>query len=215
MRILVIVAVCWWRLVPLHGQDVLPAGEAKAAEHAICDAHSVAVAADSLVVAFFKAAAYYPELCTTNIRLQYGAVKTSMAAQPVLWSVIFRKRDRRKYRIIINKNERSAQARLLHAASFNASVGVMGHELAHILDYSTQSGWKMIWTGIRYLGRKYRRNMERQTDSTAIARGLGKQLYEYAHYVIYHADIEEDYRNYKLEYYMKPEEIHDMMIKRQ
>ena len=133
-----------------------------------------------------------------------------MAAQPRFWS-IFRCRSRRKYQIIINKDESSQQARLIHAVPFDAKVGVLGHELAHILSYSSKSGWQITWVGIRYLNKKYRKRMERETDSVTISRGLGWQLYMYAYYIIYNADIDDAYRQYKLNYYMKPEEIYQAL----
>ncbi|MDR0714790.1 MAG: hypothetical protein LBF89_11120 [Bacteroidales bacterium] len=173
---------------------------------AACPAHVTDISNDSLIVAFFAAAGYYPELCGVNIRLRYGAIKTSMAARPSLWSVLC-KRNKRVYYLIVNQRTKSAQARLLREIPFNASVGLMGHELAHVLDYSTQSGWEIFCTGIRYLGKNYRRRMERQTDATAISRGLGWSLYDYAQYVVNSTFIGKKYRRYKLTCYMTPEEI--------
>jgi hypothetical protein len=84
----------------------------------------------------------------------------------------------------------------------------MGHELAHVLDYSHRSGWQIFCIGIRYLGKNYRCRMERQTDATAIFRGLGQPLYDYARYVICCSAVGEKYRRYKLTCYMTPEEIY-------
>ncbi len=175
-----------------------------------CPLHEVVVASDTLAAAFRKADLHYPELCERKIRFQYGSAKTSMAARPIVWS-IFRKRDHRKYKIIINKSRQSDQARLIYAAPFDACVGVMGHEMAHILDYSAKSGWQIMWTGIRYLGKNYRRKIERQTDSVAVVRGFGPQLYRYAYYVLHEAEIDDAYRNYKADIYMKPEEINELI----
>ncbi|MDR0814730.1 MAG: hypothetical protein LBN37_03145 [Bacteroidales bacterium] len=219
MKRLSLFALCWCCLAPIAGQDIpeeqiLRYDEVKTAlDRTECATHTAELSNDTLLTAFAKAAGYYPELCGVTIKIRYGAIKTSMAARPVLWSVVFNKRSHRKYLILINKNAESEQARLLYDASFNASVGVMGHELAHIADYSTQSGWKIIGTGIRYLGKKYRRKMERQTDSTAIERGMGWQLYDYTYHVIHKADISEKYRQYKLTYYLTPEEISDRLLK--
>ena len=69
----------------------------------------------------------------------------------------------------------------------------------------------MAWTGIRYLGKGYRRKIERQTDSVAIIRGFGWQLYHYAYFVIHDAVIDETYRQYKMDMYMKPEEIFEII----
>ncbi|MDR1666388.1 MAG: hypothetical protein LBS03_01655 [Bacteroidales bacterium] len=209
--------VCFLFVASLSGQTVsddnirFRYGEAKKGmDTAACPAHTTDISEDSLVVAFFTAANYYPELCGVNIRLRYGAVKTSMAARPSVGSM-FRKRSKRTYFLIVNRRAKSPQAQLLHEIPFNASVGLMGHELAHVLDYSNRSGWQILCIGIRYLGKNYRRRMERQTDATAISKGLGQPLYDYARYVIHRSAVGEKYRRYKLTYYMTPEEIRNAL----
>jgi len=177
---------------------------------AACPLHKIALTNDTLIVAFHQAIIHYPELCHLKIQLRYGRTKTTMAALPNMLSV-FRKCDKRTYKVVVNKNQRKTQARLIYSVPFNACTGVMGHELAHILDYSNKSGWQIAWMGIRYLGKKYRRNVERQTDLTAIERGFGWQVYHYSHFVIHEAVIDEKYRRYKLDIYMKPEEIYDII----
>ena len=166
---------------------------------------------DTLAIAFRLAMSFFPELCNQKINLKYANIKTSMAAQPRVLSV-FLNRKNRTYNVIINKNQQKEQARLLHAAPFNAVVGVMGHELAHILDYVSKSGWQLTWTGIRYAGKNYRRQLERQTDLMTIERGLGWQLYHFSYFLLHQADIDEEYRRYKLDLYMKPEEILEIML---
>ena len=171
-----------------------------------CPKHGIAISNDTLIAAFRQAATHYPELCLHKIKLKYGYINTSMAALPTVWSV-FRHRDKRTYKVIINNNTRKAQTQLMYAAPFNARVGVMGHELAHILEYTAKSGWQLTWTGIRYLGKNYRRTMERQTDLIAIERGFGWQVYHYSYFVIYESNISDAYRRKKLDVYLNPEDI--------
>ncbi len=215
LRFFFVIGAGLWCLLPVAGQ--FPEDKATSYQDVIasndtlvCPAHVMEITNDTLIVAFCNAMTHYEELCGKKIRLQYGSIKTSMAARPYFWSV-FRQRDKRKYKVIVNNKHQSAQSRLIYAAPFDARIGVMGHELAHILDYTHKSGWQVAWTGIRYLSKKYRRTMEHQTDSVAIIRGFGWQLYRYAYFVIYEAAIDESYRNYKLDMYMKPEEIYDMI----
>ena len=172
--------------------------------------YSISINNDTLSVAFRKALVFYPELCGQKIRLQYGRSNTSMSARPRIWSVFVR-RDNRTYKVIVNNNPQKAQTQLLYSVPFNASVGIMGHELAHILDYKSKSGWQIIWTGIRYSGKRYRRTIEQQTDMTTIERGLGWQLYHFSYFLIHHADIDDKYREYKLDIYMRPEEILELI----
>jgi len=171
-----------------------------------CNRHKIDISNDTMIVAFLKALSFYPELCEKKIRLKYGRISTSMAAYPQIISV-FRKRDNRTYKVVLTKNPNQ----LIYDASFNAWVGVMGHELAHVLDYIDKSGFQLAWTGVRYLGKKYRRTMERQTDMVTIERGLGWQLYSFKYFVAHEANVSEKYRKYKLDVYMKPEEIFEII----
>lgn len=162
---------------------------------------------DTLSLAYCKAISCYPELQGLKIRVKYKRITTSMAATPGVLSVIFRKPAKRTYFIYVNKNKESDRARLVATAPFNAQVGVFGHELAHILDYSQKSGWQVTRLGMRYLRKKNRGAIEHQTDSTAMAHGLDWQVYHYTYFVFNEADISDKYRRYKQEVYMSEEEM--------
>lgn len=167
---------------------------------------------DTLKLAFQKALDYYPELWDKKIWLKYGKAKTTMTSRPRMLSV-FRKRDKRSYKITIGSKEGYKPAQLINTAPFNALVGVLGHELAHIEDYSDKSGWTVTWMGVRYvLSKKYRRQMECYTDSLAMSKGLHWQVYHYSHYVVNDADVDESYRQYKLNIYMSPEQVYNLAV---
>ena len=167
---------------------------------------------DTLKLAFQKALSHYPELHDKKIRLKYGKAKTTMTSRPRILSV-FRKRHKRSYKITIGSKEGYKPAQLVNTAPFNALVGVLGHELAHVLDYSDKSGWKVTWMGVKYVfSKKYRRRMEHYTDSLAMSTGLHWQVYHYSHYVVNDADIDDDYRAYKLDIYLSPEQVRDLAV---
>ncbi|MDR0659400.1 MAG: hypothetical protein LBG19_01070 [Prevotellaceae bacterium] len=167
---------------------------------------------DTLRLAFQHALSYYPKLWGKKIRVKYGKVKTTMTSRPRILSV-FRKRNKRSYKITIGNKNSYKPAQLVNTAPFNALVGVFGHELAHILDYSDRSGWTVTWMGIKYVfSKKYRRQMEHYTDSLAMSKGLQWQIYRYSRYVIHDADIEEDYRLYKLSIYKSPEQVYNLAV---
>ena len=172
----------------------------------LCNHHRIDIDNDTLAIAFRKAMTFFPELCESKIRVKQGKIKTSMAAYPQIISV-FRKRNNRTYKIILTNNPQQ----LIYQAPFDAWVGIMGHELVHILDYTSKSGFQIAWTGVRYLGKKYRRNMERQADLVTIERGLGWQLYSFKYFVAHEADVDNKYRQYMLDIYMKPEEIFEII----
>ena len=88
------------------------------------------------------ALSYYPELKETDIEFVHQKLTTTLAARPRMGSV-FKKAGKRRYQIFINNHESCEIP--LHAAPFNAQVGVIGHELAHIVDYEKRSTNKMFW----------------------------------------------------------------------
>lgn len=168
---------------------------------------------DTLRLAFQKALSYYPELWGKKIRLQYGNTRTTMTSRPRIFSV-FRKRDKRSYKITIGNKEGYKPARLVNTMPFNALVGVLGHELAHVLDYSDMSGWTVTWVGVKYaFSKKYRRQLEHYTDFLAMSKGLQWQVYHFSSYVVNEADVDEAYRRYKLEIYLSPEQVYDLAAK--
>jgi hypothetical protein len=173
------------------------------------------VEGDTLEMAFRTALEYYPELSDVKIRIKYGRIKTSMAAIPRPLSFFFHKRSHRVYTLIINKKEKKDAARLVHTAPFDAQVGLLGHELAHILDYTQKSNCQMVGFAIKYLNKEKRRQTEWKTDSLTVAHGLGWQLYRFSDFVMNQADISPKYRKYKTKYYMSPEALYEMVVMRE
>ena len=168
---------------------------------------------DTLKLAFQKALSFYPELWGAKIKLKYGKAKTTMTSRPRMLSV-FRKKDNRTYVITIGNKDGYKPAQLVKTAPFNALVGVLGHELAHVLDYLNRSGWAVTCMGVKYvLCKDYRRQMEHYTDSLAMSKGLQWQVYHYSHYVVNDADVDDDYRAYKLDIYLSPEQVYDLAVK--
>jgi hypothetical protein len=151
------------------------------------------------------ALSHYPELENQKIEFVYAKGAYSMAARPVP-SSMFRNRKYRKYKIFINTESKS-KGLLLPNVEFNAQVGILGHELAHILDYSQKSSFRIMLDGIGYLSKGYRAKYEKATDKVAIDRGLGWQLYEFSSCTQNHEQVPESYKIYKAKIYMCPQSI--------
>jgi hypothetical protein len=66
---------------------------------------------------------------------------------------------------------------------FNAQVGVLGHELSHVYDFSHQSLWSLLGSGIGHLSTSYIDRFEYRTDSICIAHGLGYQLLAWSRFI--------------------------------
>lgn len=119
---------------------------------------------------------FYPELKNSRIKFRIRNVKSPLAARPTFWA-IFQKPENRTYLITISKktSERFTPI-LLKNLSFNAQVGVLGHELSHISFYNKQKGVYFIKLLFMQLNAKAMDNFENDTDKRCIAHGLGYQL---------------------------------------
>ncbi|HOV12645.1 MAG TPA: hypothetical protein PLT47_04650 [Bacteroidales bacterium] len=160
-------------------------------------------------LAFFTAVAHYPELKDINITMKLESFNYTMAARPA--KKLLSNRRNRIYCVYANiKNNFSGivPSRL----KYNQKVGVIGHELAHILDYTNKSLCGIIKTGVGYLSLNYRKKLEAATDLEAIKHGLGWPLFDYNHYIMNHPDATEKYKKKKARVYLNEVEIKKLII---
>ena len=150
------------------------------------------------------ALSFYPELKDTEISFRRRKLKTTMVARPKGINV-FRAKGKRHYIIYINDYPSSKVSP--DSVSFNAQIGVIGHELAHLVDYEQTSSLKMLIVGFSYLNKKFRTKFERATDLRTINHGLLWQCYDFALYVHNSSVAPTEYINYKKKFYMSPKEI--------
>lgn len=155
---------------------------------------------------FHIARLYYPQLDKTNIQLVSGRLKTTLAARPK-WTFLFRTQDKRCYQIIINRDVSHVEGVVFHDLPFNAQVGVLGHELGHIFDYSQMSRFQIVKMGISYLFYDSRCEIEHRTDEIAIKHGLGWQLLDFSDFVLNRSTASPKYKAYKREIYYAPDDI--------
>jgi hypothetical protein len=154
---------------------------------------------------------FYPSLEQVNIKFKKRAITTSMAALPSAGS-IFRKKKNRQYTIIINYKENKRKAPLIKDVPFQARVGVLGHELGHIVDYQSKSFIRIIANGIAYsINNNFRRNLEYKIDKIAINKGLGDGLYAFRLFIETEAETTNRYKKFKDRIYMSSAEIAQMI----
>jgi hypothetical protein len=132
---------------------------------------------DSVFMAQIKGALlFYPELKNRKIRFRIRNVKSPLAARPTFWA-IFQKPENRTYLITISsKTSKQFSPILLKNLSFNAQIGVLGHELSHIAFYNQQRGGYFIRLVFMQLSTKAMDKFENDTDKRCIEHGLGYQL---------------------------------------
>ncbi len=155
-------------------------------------------------LACLTALSHYPELKETPITFKRKNIKTTMAARPTGFQV-FRRKGKRHYTIYIN----DFPSAKIHpdSAQFNAQVGVIGHELAHIADYENKSCFKLIMNGLAYFHKGFKRKFERKTDLSAIRHGLRWQCYDYSVFVYQYQHAPKEYIEFKKKIYLSPNEI--------
>ncbi len=156
------------------------------------------------------ALSYYPELRDVIIRFKFTRENTTMACRPSFGTILGYERS---YNILINK-DKHFEGILLSDVPFNAQIGIIGHEIAHILDYESRTIGEIIKVGFNYLNMKKKKQYEYSIDSLSIEKGLGWQLYDWAMFSMFESDeATEAYKQFKQEFYMTPEHILDNMRK--
>ncbi|MFP4089436.1 MAG: hypothetical protein ACLFUB_05290 [Cyclobacteriaceae bacterium] len=162
---------------------------------------------DEALLPSLIALAYYPELHDVKVRFVYKDIKTSLAARPGIRN-LFRKRKNRVYTIFIDNKVENGEGVLFEDFPLNAQVGGMGHEYAHIIDYSERSALNILWLGIRYfLSDKSKAKLEHEVDKITIERGLGWQTLAWEKFIIERSQASDKYKNYKSGLYLSSEDI--------
>lgn len=172
---------------------------------------------ESIAEEFQTAMEYYPQLQEKNIEVRFkkNIKKSTMQARPTIGS-FFRSRENRKYVILISEKFKISEKEFLtkHIPK-DILIGWIGHELGHILDYQDRSKLNLIWFGIRYLlSESYIVKAERAADSFAVAQGMEEYILKTKNFILNHADITPRYKNRIQKYYLSPEEIMQLVQKR-
>ncbi|OQX79420.1 MAG: hypothetical protein B6D61_03610 [Bacteroidetes bacterium 4484_249] len=152
------------------------------------------------------ALSYFPELDSTTVVFKENKIRTTLNTRPTMLSLIFRKREKRKYVIRINNSQKKEKI-LLNELPFNASVGILGHEYSHIIDYNNRGFFGVLKRAFSYLSKKSKSKFEKKIDTNTINRGLGWQLYDLSDYILNKSDATEKYKKFKKRTYLTPKDI--------
>ncbi|MDX2360593.1 MAG: hypothetical protein QNK23_07290 [Crocinitomicaceae bacterium] len=159
-----------------------------------------------------KAISYYPELANHSIEFREARIKTTLNARPTVWSLLFRRKEKRRYIVRINTRKKDSLV-LLTDVPFNAQVGVLGHEFGHFSDYSKRNFFGVLKRLFAYGSRKKKEAFEKEIDALTIERGLGWQLLDWSQYVLSESEASEKYKDFKRLIYLEPEEIEHLINK--
>ncbi len=145
---------------------------------------------------------FFPEISKDSVVLKYKSIRTSMACKPVLKEIFNKKR---KYEIIINNDPKDVEIPF-DKIPFQAKIGIIAHELGHVLDYQNKSLFQLIKTGLLYIIRNQEK-YEKSIDYLTIKKGFGWQVLAWSDYAFNHSNASASYLEFKDTYYFNPKEI--------
>ena len=166
------------------------------------------------------ALSHFPELKNVHIIFRIKKAYSGLTTKPN-FAGVFKKKDHRTYIITIsNETIDTLKPLLLQNLTFEQQVGVIGHELSHVVDFNSKNFPQTIGVGIGHISKKYLDKMEFNTDRICVQHGLSKYLLAYSKHVRETMHVHNwrggDYVNKgngngKYERYMNPETIEKTM----
>ena len=153
----------------------------------------------------------FPELKDVKIDMVLINGGAPMESRPVI-STLFGPRTNRRYLVLLNNEQPSYfEPILLRSLPFDAQVGILAHELGHIVYYEQLNTLQMAKWGLEYLRNDdFRAKHERTTDLMPVYHGLGSQIYRYAYFVRKDSTCKAFYeqgKDFMDKYYMTDNEI--------
>lgn len=158
------------------------------------------------------ALSYYPELADTKIKFKACKIKTTMNARPTFGSILFRSKKNYRFVVRINSNIEDSVIQV-NSIPFNAKIGVFGHEFFHFVDYQRKASFHLTKRLFSYGNKRKKEAFEKEIDLGTIQRGLGWQLYDWSNYVLNESNATKEYKDFKRQIYLEPEEIKKTILK--
>jgi len=129
------------------------------------------------------ALSYFPELKQLHINFRTRKAYTPLTTRPSLTS-IFKRKSHRTYIVTISYQSIDTLSHLLFKnLNFEEKVGIMGHELSHVVDFDSKNFFQTIGNGVGHISGRFLDKMEYKTDLICIKHGLGKYLEKYSLHV--------------------------------
>ncbi|MEP7109339.1 MAG: hypothetical protein ABI760_15200 [Ferruginibacter sp.] len=129
------------------------------------------------------ALSYFPELLNTRIIFRVKHTYSPLSTRPAWTSVVIPPQFRTYIITISDSSMNLLTPILFNKMDFNAQVGVIGHELSHVADFSGKHVLGLLRVGAGNLSHKFLDRFEFKTDSICIDHGLGYQLLSWSIFV--------------------------------
>jgi hypothetical protein len=158
-----------------------------------------------------EALTHYPELY--NVRIDFKLRKTGKVPYGTKPSMLtlFRSPAKRKYIISLLEDANGPmEMALFKNLSHSAKLGVLGHELNHVVQFKSRSTKELLKLLVSYTIPYFKKRIERNADIATIEHGLGRELYVHAVYIRCIPGYTEERKDIN-KYYLKPQEIFRML----
>jgi hypothetical protein len=154
----------------------------------------------------------HPELTNIPIEFKMKGLKYSMVSQPKIGSILFNKKQNHEYIIKINDGTKKNGGLTLDQLSESQRIGIISHELEHILDYIKFNDLQHIAFGFKYLfSKNFKIKTEHRIDEQSINRGFGKELHSYVNFSFNCPSLSKEYLKKKNKFYHKPKKIREFI----
>ncbi|MCX7549405.1 hypothetical protein [Xanthomarina sp. F2636L] len=160
---------------------------------------------------------FYPKLKDVDIEIKFkkNIKKSTMQAQPKFGS-LFKSKTNREYIILISEKFKISDKEFsTKDIPSDILIGWIGHEFGHIMDYQNRSNMNLIGFGIKYLlSDSHIIEAERAADTFAVAQGMESYILKTKDFILNNSEITPSYKLRIEKYYLSPEEIMDIVNKR-
>jgi hypothetical protein len=157
--------------------------------------------------AILTALSKYPELKEVRINfILKDKHSVPYGTSPTFLSLFSNPGDREYNVSILEKAEAPMFYALMKNLTFEAKVGVLGHEIAHVLQYHSLDKGEILKFMACYLIPEFQQKIEKAADMGAIIHGLGQELLEHAIYIRSIPGYTEERKSINRNY-LKPAEI--------
>lgn len=130
------------------------------------------------------ALSYYPELKDIKIKFQLVRhAKMPYGTKPSFFSFMRSKKNRTYTITILESSSHPEKEALFTNLTEDMRISVMGHELAHVFQFSECDRIGLLKKLSSFLVHRTRRRIERGADLLAIKHGLGEGLLKHARYI--------------------------------
>lgn len=129
------------------------------------------------------ALSYFPELADTKIKFRIIKSKKGIIDTRPTMGGLLRKGSKRKYLVTIYDSIKGRTLPQFSNADVNGQVGIVGHELSHIISFQNSTGLDLVGLGIAHISSRFMDRYENNTDRVNVERGLGYQLIAWKQYL--------------------------------